>query len=168
MNYSKIYHSLIERARTRKLDSYVESHHIIPKCLGGSNDDTNLVNLTPEEHYLAHQLLVKIHPDNIKLIYAANMMTVSRNGSRKNKEYGWIKRKYSAALSESMKNNTRCVGRVLSDDTKSKISNTLKNRKKSETTISKLKRTVKCPHCSVVGGISIMKRHHFDNCKHHH
>ncbi|XAO17074.1 homing endonuclease [Escherichia phage FL23] len=60
MNYEKIYNSLIDRARNRALTGYKERHHIIPKCLGGSNDASNLVDLTPEEHYVAHQLLVKI------------------------------------------------------------------------------------------------------------
>jgi len=29
--------------------------------MGGSDDKSNLVDLTPEEHFLAHQLLLKIH-----------------------------------------------------------------------------------------------------------
>lgn len=29
----------------------------------------------------------------------------------------------------------------------------------------KLKPTIKCPHCNKIGGISPMKRWHFDNCK---
>ena len=60
MNYQKIYNKLINRAKNRNIMGYVEKHHIIPKCLGGEDCKTNLVNLTPEEHYLAHQLLVKI------------------------------------------------------------------------------------------------------------
>ena len=57
MNYSAIYDSLINRARLRALTSYKEGHHIVPKCMGGTDDKDNLVDLTPEEHYLAHQLL---------------------------------------------------------------------------------------------------------------
>ena len=41
---------------------YYESHHIIPRCLGGSDDAQNLILLTPREHFLAHYLLCKIHP----------------------------------------------------------------------------------------------------------
>lgn len=63
------YDRLIERARIRKLEGYVEKHHILPKCIGGSNDKTNIVSLTPEEHYVAHQLLVKIYPGVQGLIY---------------------------------------------------------------------------------------------------
>jgi hypothetical protein len=54
MNYFKIYKSLIERAINRNLEEYTESHHIIPRCMNGTDDIENLVNLTPEEHYIAH------------------------------------------------------------------------------------------------------------------
>lgn len=86
MDYSKIYNNLISKAKNRKLDCYTESHHIIPLCIGGSDTKENLVDLTPEEHYIAHQLLVKIYPDNHKLIFAANMMCVysEDNIERKN------------------------------------------------------------------------------------
>ncbi len=94
MDYLKIYNSLIERARNRKLHCYVEKHHIKPLCMGGSNDDDNLVELTPEEHYVAHQLLVKMHPNNESLVYAATMMIAKRPS---NKMYGWLARKKSDA-----------------------------------------------------------------------
>lgn len=98
MNYKRIYDNLIERAKTRTIDGYTEKHHIIPRCMNGSDDDRNLVRLTPEEHYIAHLLLVKIYPDNSKLVYAANMMCVSsdsHNGERQsNKRHGWLRRKW--------------------------------------------------------------------------
>lgn len=95
MDYGKHYNLLIERAKTRQLLAYKERHHVIPKCLGGNDDKSNLVNLTPEEHYVAHQLLVKMYPGNDKLVYAANKMTVSsKTTKRNNKRYGWLKRKY--------------------------------------------------------------------------
>lgn len=97
MNYLEIYIKLIHRAqvRTNNHDTYLEQHHILPKCLGGTNSSNNLVKLTPEEHYVAHQLLVKLYPDNESLIYAARMMTVCGNGQfRNNKEYAWLKQRY--------------------------------------------------------------------------
>jgi hypothetical protein len=93
MNYQKIYNSLVSKTYT---DDYTEVHHIIPKCLGGTNDKDNLVRLSPEAHYLAHQLLVKIHPDNHKLVYAVNMMTMNLQGKRQNnKLFGWLRRRAS-------------------------------------------------------------------------
>lgn len=95
MNYKLIYDKIIERAKTRLLlNEYVESHHIIPKCIGGNDNPENLVDLKPEEHYLCHQLLVKLHPENRALLYAATMMCVSKDIKvRNNKLYGWLRRK---------------------------------------------------------------------------
>ena len=70
MDYTKHYNLLIERAKNRLLECYTERHHIVPRCMGGSDDLDNLVDLTPEEHYVAHQLLVKMHPGEHKLVYA--------------------------------------------------------------------------------------------------
>ena len=64
--------------------------------MGGDNSVENLVDLTPEEHYVAHQLLVKMYPGNRKLVYAANYMT-GNVGERNNKSYGWVRRKVSEA-----------------------------------------------------------------------
>lgn len=98
MDYNKHYYNLINRAKSRVLEGYVEKHHIIPKCLGGTDDFDNLVVLTAEEHFVAHQLLTKIYPNNEKLIYAVSMMCVkTTKQQRNNKMYGWLKRKYYLA-----------------------------------------------------------------------
>lgn len=64
MNYKRIYFQLIKKRKAEPLqktgDGTIETHHIIPRSLGGSNDDANLVNLTLREHYIAHLLLFKI------------------------------------------------------------------------------------------------------------
>ena len=75
MNYQKIYDSIIARAKDRILEDYSEKHHIIPKCLGGINDKNNIVSLTGKEHYIVHMLLVRIYPEENKLIYAFWMMS---------------------------------------------------------------------------------------------
>lgn len=74
MNYKKIYDELINRAKNRVLEGYKERHHIIPKCIGGTDEEYNLIDLTPEEHYVAHQLLVKIYPNEQSLVFACLMM----------------------------------------------------------------------------------------------
>lgn len=95
MNYKNIYNSLVIRGKSRTLTGYKERHHIVPRCLGGNDDLSNLVDLTPEEHFVAHQLLVKMYPSNAKLIFATKMLTVSSgNVKRNNKMYGWLKRKF--------------------------------------------------------------------------
>jgi hypothetical protein len=103
MNYLKHYERLIERARIRVLDSYTESHHIIPRCVGGTNDLENIVELTPEEHFLAHQLLVKIYPLLPELVMAVRYMCYGniKNGKRtNNKMFGWLRRRHAEAMRE--------------------------------------------------------------------
>ena len=49
---------------------YYEIHHIVPRCMGGSDDASNKVRLYAKEHYEAHRLLALENPDNEKLTYA--------------------------------------------------------------------------------------------------
>lgn len=48
------------RKEAKSLLSYVERHHVIPKSMGGTNDQNNLVWLTAEEHLTVHLLLPKM------------------------------------------------------------------------------------------------------------
>lgn len=100
MNYQKHYDALIERARHRDIEGYSEKHHILPKCLGGSDEPENLVKLTAAEHYIAHQLLVKLHPGNEKVLYAACLMAHSPTNTRvNNKLYSWLKNRLAKTQS---------------------------------------------------------------------
>jgi len=92
MNYSAHYHRLIARARSRTLTGYKERHHVLPRCMGGGNEPENLVDLTAEEHYVAHQLLVKMYPDHGGLATAAVRMANKCTG---NKAYGWLRRRHA-------------------------------------------------------------------------
>jgi len=78
MDYSKIYNQLISKAQNRTLQGYNETHHIIPKCIGGKDTDENLVKLTAKEHFLAHKLLVEIYPNEHKLLWALWMMAIGK------------------------------------------------------------------------------------------
>ena len=113
MDYKKHYTLLIERAKSRRLSGYTETHHIIPKCLGGSDHITNLVDLTPEEHYLAHLLLVKIYPNESGLVWAALMMTGGgAEGTRtNNKAYGWLKNKQSVIAKQRVGDKNGSFGK---------------------------------------------------------
>ena len=90
MNYAAHYDKLIFRARTRILDCYRERHHVIPKCMGGSNARDNIVELTGAEHYVAHQLLIKMYPDHPWLSVAAVRMSKQCTG---NKAYEWLRQR---------------------------------------------------------------------------
>jgi hypothetical protein len=85
MNYRKIYTQLIERAKNRTLAGYKETHHIIPKCMNGSNKRENLVELTAREHFLAHWLLCEIYPNSADLKYAFWAMCRSSNNQQRYK-----------------------------------------------------------------------------------
>lgn len=127
MNYRKIYDSIVERARNRPGPGLFERHHIIPKCMGGTNKTENLVKLTPEEHFVCHQLLVRIYPKNNGLMYAAWIM---RNRNINNKGYGWIKRRISetpVSIETRLKRSKALKGRVVLEETRQKISNAKKN-----------------------------------------
>jgi hypothetical protein len=100
MDYKKIYDQLINKGLTRIPEGYVEKHHIIPKCLGGADDPSNLVALTPEEHFVAHVLLVKIYPETPSLILAVGKMTRGHKGRRDRKLYGWLRRRFSEYMKE--------------------------------------------------------------------
>jgi hypothetical protein len=72
--------------------------------LGGKYTTENVAWLTPEEHYVAHQILVKLHPSDKKLIYAAYLMTIHDTDARSpNKLYGWVRRSMAQITSTRMR-----------------------------------------------------------------
>jgi hypothetical protein len=77
MNYQKIYNQLVERGKNRITEEYTEKHHIIPKCMGGGNEIENIVKLTAREHFIAHWLLSRLYPNNIKINRAFWLMANS-------------------------------------------------------------------------------------------
>lgn len=84
------------------MEGYFERHHILPRCMGGSDDASNIVLLTPEEHFTAHVLLVKMHPEIHGLIKAVNKMCQGTQRSN-NRMYGWLKRKFSEEMSRTQR-----------------------------------------------------------------
>lgn len=106
MNYEKIYDNIIRKAQNRNGDNgYYETHHIIPRCMGGSDDKTNLVKLKAKEHFLCHLLLTKIYPYELCLVVAFNMMLVSSKHQNRitGKKYKFLKEKHRLAMSISQK-----------------------------------------------------------------
>ena len=84
MDYQKIYNNLIESRKNKplKIDEYYEKHHIIPRCLGGPDDEHNLIKLTYREHFIAHWLLVKIHKSHSGINYAFLCMLRKQSDGR--------------------------------------------------------------------------------------
>lgn len=85
MNESLTYQAFIDnilqtRGRFACGDEYHERHHIVPKCLGGTNEENNLIDLFAREHFEAHRLLVLENPENNGLQYAWwNMCQIQGN-----------------------------------------------------------------------------------------
>jgi hypothetical protein len=160
LDYKRIYNNLILRAQNRSLIDYKESHHIIPRCLGGSNDKSNLVELTAEEHYVCHQLLVKIYPDNAKIAFAAKMMTrCSTTQARNNKMYSWLRKRLSAFHKSNMIGNTYATGNKGQPSKR-------KNRKFGPNPKKKgPAKRLECPHCHRMISVNKFNQYHNDNCK---
>lgn len=134
MDYEKIYNDLIESRKNRQIinSEYYETHHIIPKSLGGTNRNSNLIKLTAREHFLAHWLLYRIHK-NQATAFAFYIMAKGIKGNETNRSVF-----SSIAYSEAKKAKSECVkvlnsknkkGKPLSPITKQKLSVSLSGRK---------------------------------------
>jgi hypothetical protein len=100
--YTRIYNMIIERAQSRTLTDYTETHHIFPRSLGGSDKFTNLAVLTAREHYICHLLLPRMltGESKYKMLHAYIMM--SGRQLYNSKAYATYKKEYSILLSEHM------------------------------------------------------------------
>jgi ribosomal protein L44E len=101
VNYLKIYFALVDKALARPQNKQalkviygkIDRHHILPQCVGGK-DEGNIVLLTLKEHRLAHLLLAKADPKNIKFVKAAFFMA-HKNGQKMNaKTYEQLRTTY--------------------------------------------------------------------------
>jgi hypothetical protein len=81
MNYEQHYIALIEKhGNPERLSSgYCERHHVIPLCLSGTNEGSNLVYLSARCHLLAHWMLMRAYPD-IRALKIAYATMCSRKG----------------------------------------------------------------------------------------
>jgi len=128
--YTNVYNNIITRAKSRDLpkEIYKETHHIIPRCLGGSNSKDNLVELTAQEHRLCHLLLTKMtvsKEHTRKMWYAVWMILRVENQDQKRsvskgKFYELAKLEFTKLMSALHK------GKTVSEETRKKMSNSRK------------------------------------------
>lgn len=133
MNYQRVYDQLIARAKQRSsVQGYTETHHITPRSLGGGNSQSNLVELTAREHFLAHWLLCKIYPDSNKLAYAFWGMC-NQSSSKQKERYIPSTRVYQESRERFAKVHSIIHSQYThSEESKEKISKKLLGKPKSE------------------------------------
>ena len=96
MNYARIYSEFIADRLTKQpvKPTYFERHHILPRCLGGGNEKSNIIRLMPEDHLFAHILLARIHGGS--LWHAVAAMTMQSHRRSHSDGYVWRSRKIYA------------------------------------------------------------------------
>jgi hypothetical protein len=129
LKYERWYNSIIGNALDRKLIGYKEVHHIIPRCMGGSDEETNLVELTAREHFICHILLTKFVKDSrykFRIIRAAILMKSSNRYQDRyinGRLYETVKEEYSKERS-----GNSFYGKNHSKDSCLKISNSKRGK----------------------------------------
>lgn len=128
MNYKKIHDEIILRAKTRCFVSgYSESHHIVPKSMGGTNCQENIVVLTAREHYLIHWLLFKIYR-NKQMAFAWYRMTHGKLSVNRYSSYSFL----YARLARAKAVSEMCLGKKLSPEHRQKLSEAKKGKTYSD------------------------------------
>lgn len=113
MNYTEIHDQIINKRKVEflKENEYGEKHHIVPKCLGGSNSKENIVKLTAREHFIVHMLLVRMYPvgsmERNKMLTALKRMRYGNKEQLKVKNlarlYEYHRREFSEMMSKRLK-----------------------------------------------------------------
>ncbi len=70
--YYRIINRSLERNHIKERHDGFQTHHIIPRCFGGTDSANNLVVLTYKEHRVCHRLLIRITSgaNKHKMMYA--------------------------------------------------------------------------------------------------
>ncbi len=108
MNYNNIYNQIIDRRKQERYTGYTETHHIIPKSLGGTDETGNLVKLSAREHFICHYLLIKIYkPGTVsgdKMLKAFIMMLCCKSETQEryvsSRRYEMLRQQFSKLQSE--------------------------------------------------------------------
>lgn len=110
--YYKVYNQIISRAQSERRvrgERYYESHHILPKCVGGLDIKSNLVLLTAKEHFICHHLLTKI--THSELLKYAFWSMCNQSNKHQNRTYKITSRVYeNAKLNFSKLQSSKLMG----------------------------------------------------------
>ena len=155
--YRTVYQSIIIRAKSRgdkntKLNGvYTEVHHIVPKCMGGKNEDSNLCVVTFKEHVILHKILCILHPEIGELFHAVYLLL-----NLKGREYFvtvrdaefYRKRSIEYLREINLGKNNPAYGKKISEKHKQAISRANKGKKKSFLTRQRMSNAQKGKHAS--------------------
>jgi hypothetical protein len=159
MNHQRIYNQIIERAQRRQLEGYIEKHHLVPRCLGGSNDKDNIVQLTAREHFICHQLLCEIYPDSDKLKYALYLMNIGKQ-KHKNADYQISSRTYERL---KLEHSLFLIGKKQVEKTKQKKSKSMKKVWASKTDEEIKQYGIKVWETRTKNGTNVITKQHAEN-----
>lgn len=123
LTYKQFIDNILQtRGRFNCGEEYHERHHILPKCMGGTNDEENLIDLFAREHYIAHRLLALENPKEDGLITAWYLMCHFRNKFENRfipnaEEYEEARKAYAEIMSKRMMGeNNPMFGRTGEDN----------------------------------------------------
>ena len=105
-------------------EEYHERHHITPKCMGGTDNNDNLIDLYAHEHFIAHKLLAQENSDNTRLVYAWWMMAHVKSDNQQREitpeEYEIARKAFSKMHSKVISKALK--GHIVSAESREKIS----------------------------------------------
>lgn len=128
--YSRWYNQIVKNAQNRVTEGYTERHHIQPRSLSGTDDKSNLVELTAREHFICHWLLTKMTTgeDYYKMLNALRMMRAEKSGQQRyetaitSRVYENIKQEYAQLQSKRFGGeNNPMWGRTHTDEARRAI-----------------------------------------------
>lgn len=168
--YKQTYNDLVTTRKSRGLnklclDYYTEIHHIVPRCMGGTDDEENLVLLTAREHIIAHMLLVRIYPEHLGIIRSTSAILLKNKGRKEGKLFSSrlvaeVRENYAKHKDEFSKEQ---LGKEVSEEIRKKQSESHIGNRLSERTkeILKEKRysiSIKTPEGKVYNSIADCSR----------
>lgn len=168
-------------------------HHIIPRHAGGTNDPSNLISLTIEEHAEAHRKLYEEHnrwqdkiawqtlagqislAEAIKQAQSLGSKGIPRTQEQKDKisktltgrKFGKRKPETGQKISKALK------GVKHTEERKQNMSNNHADVSgennpmygKDSAMKGKEHKKIQCPHCDMLVSVNTAPRWHFDKCK---
>lgn len=161
-------------------------HHIIPKHMGGTNDPSNLVELTVADHAAAHRILFEQYgkiQDYIAWqglegrIDKEEAIRLLLSRPRTSEHNANISKSLKGKLKTDNHKQALRKPKIWTEEGKQRLSEASSSRKnmlgkkhsaeakQQMSEAAKNRPRVECPHCGIIMGINNAKKYHFDKCK---